>query len=60
VLDRCTREDPPEASVNRNVLAMATRSSAKVVVRGKEYEGEYEIDGALLRVFFEGKVKQAT
>ena len=57
VLYRCTREDPPETSVKKNVLAMATRSSAKVVLRGKEYEGEYEIDGALLRVFFEGKSK---
>jgi hypothetical protein len=36
---------------------MVTRSSVKVVIRGKKYEGEYEIDGVLLRVFFEGKSK---
>lgn len=36
---------------------MVSRSSLKVTVKGKQYEGEYEIDGTLLRVFFEGKCK---
>jgi hypothetical protein len=36
---------------------MISRSSLQVIVKGKQYEGEYEIDGTLLRVFFEGKSK---
>jgi hypothetical protein len=36
---------------------MVTRSSVTVVIKGKQYEGEYEIEGELLRVFFEGKNK---
>ena len=36
---------------------MIGRSSLKVIIKGKQYEGEYEIDGTLLRVFFEGKSK---
>jgi len=34
---------------------MAVRSSIAVNFRSKNYTGEYEIDGALLRVFFEGR-----
>jgi hypothetical protein len=54
----CTREDPLEPSVKRSALAMV-RSSVKVVLKGKQYEGEYEINDALLRVFFGGKSKAA-
>jgi len=36
---------------------MVTRSSLKLILKGKQYEGEYEIEGTLLRVFFEGKSK---
>ena len=32
---------------------MSVRSSLKVTFRGKDYAGEYEIDGSLVRVFFE-------
>lgn len=34
---------------------MDARSSVKVLLKGKEYAGEYEFDGTTLRVFFEGK-----
>jgi hypothetical protein len=27
----------------------------KVLLKGKEYVGEYDVDGTTLRVFFEGK-----
>jgi hypothetical protein len=43
--------------VSRSVLAMVSRSSLEVLVKGQKYEAEYEIDGTLLRVFFEGKSK---
>jgi hypothetical protein len=36
---------------------MSVRSSLKVTFRGKDYAGEYEIDGSLVRVFFEGRNK---
>jgi len=36
---------------------MSARSPLKVIFRGKEYVGEYEIDGSLMRVFFEGRNK---
>ena len=31
-----------------------------VIVKGKNYAGEYQIDGGLLRVFFDGKSKTAS
>jgi hypothetical protein len=34
---------------------MDARSSVKVLLKGKEYAAEYDIDGTTLRVFFEGK-----
>jgi len=36
---------------------MPPRSSLTVTFRGKEYVGEYEIEGATLRVFFNGSSK---
>jgi hypothetical protein len=36
---------------------MGARSSVKVLLKGKEYAAEYDIHGATLRVFFEGKSK---
>ena len=33
---------------------MAARSSVKVLFSGKEYVGEYDIEGTMLRVFFDG------
>src|SRR5205823_13761384 len=54
VLGRC----PPEPSVKTTGLfGMAARRPVKVLVKGKEFVGEYEIEGALLRVFFAGKSK---
>lgn len=37
--------------------AMSVRSPLKVTVRGKDYAGEYETDGNLVRVFFEERNK---
>jgi hypothetical protein len=34
---------------------MDARSSVKVLLKGKEYAAEYDINGTTLRVFFEGK-----
>ena len=34
---------------------MDARSSVKVLLKGKEYAGEYDVDGTTLCVFFEGK-----
>lgn len=34
---------------------MDARSSVKVLLKGKEYAAEYNIEGTSLRVFFEGK-----
>jgi hypothetical protein len=34
---------------------MDARSSVTVLLKGKEYAAEYDIDGTTLRVFFEGK-----
>ena len=36
---------------------MATRSPLKVRFKGNDYAGEYEIDGGVLQVFFEGHSK---
>jgi len=36
---------------------MSTRSPLQVTFRGKDYAGEYEIDGSLVRVFFEERNK---
>jgi hypothetical protein len=36
---------------------MALRSPLTVTFRGKDYAGEYEIDGSLVRVFFEERSK---
>jgi hypothetical protein len=36
---------------------MPDRSSLKVIFRGKEYFGEYEVEGRMLRVFFDGRTK---
>ena len=59
VLNRCG-EGPPETSVKTTGwFGMASRRPVKVLVKGKESVGEYEIQGALLRVFFAGKNKAA-
>jgi len=39
------------------LMSMLARSSIKVMFRGKEYFGEYEVAGRMLRVFFEGRTK---
>jgi len=36
---------------------MSIRSPLQVSFRGKDYAGEYEIDGGLVRVFFEERNK---
>lgn len=36
---------------------MGSRSRIKVSFKGKEYAGEYEIAGRVVRVYFEGKSK---
>ena len=36
---------------------MPARSSLTVIFRGKEYVGEYEVEGDMLRVFFNGNGK---
>lgn len=36
---------------------MIIRSPLKVTLRGRDYAGEYEIDGSLVRVFFEERNK---
>ena len=36
---------------------MAERLSLTVPFKGKDYTGEYEIDGGQVRVFFEGRSK---
>jgi hypothetical protein len=36
---------------------MSIRSPLQVTFRGKDYAGEYEIDGGLVRVFFEERNK---
>jgi len=36
---------------------MTVRSPLKVTFRGKDYAGEYEVDGTLVRVFFEERNK---
>jgi hypothetical protein len=36
---------------------MGSRSSVKVTFKGKEYAGEYEVEGSAVRVFFDGKIK---
>jgi hypothetical protein len=39
---------------------MAVRSSIALDFKSKRYAGEYEIDGDLLRVFFDGRTKTST
>ena len=39
------------------LTSMSARSSIKVIFRGKEYFGEYEVAGRTLRVFFDGRIK---
>jgi hypothetical protein len=36
---------------------MGARSPLTVTFKRKDYVGEYEIDGGLVRVFFEGRTK---
>ena len=36
---------------------MSIRSPLQVNFRGKDYAGEYEVDGSLVRVFFEERNK---
>ena len=36
---------------------MGAKSPLRVTFRRKDYVGEYEIDGGLVRVFFEGRNK---
>jgi len=36
---------------------MSVRAPLKVTFRGKDYAGEYEIDGSSVRVFFEERNK---
>ena len=36
---------------------MASRSPLTVTFKGKKYAGEFEVDGSLLRVFFEDRSK---
>jgi hypothetical protein len=38
-------------------LDMAVRSSLTLTFKGKKHAGEYEIDGGVLSVFFEGRSK---
>ena len=49
----------PTAVTRTNLMltSMAARSAIKVIFRGKEYFGEYEVSGRTLRVFFEGRVR---
>jgi hypothetical protein len=39
------------------LAAMSARSPVKVLFRGKEHVGEYDVEGRILRVFFEEKSK---
>jgi hypothetical protein len=42
---------------SREEAGMSERSPLKVSFKGKYYAGEYEIDGSLVRVFFEERNK---
>lgn len=45
--------------LDTEVEFMSTRLSVSVDIKHKQYNGEYEIDGGILYVFFEGRNKSS-